>query len=178
MARLMSRISALCLVPLPLTLAACATGAEDYPSLAIRDVERVSGTGIPAPAPAVPQVPPLSANVQARIGQLVRQAGDAHAVFESRLGPASRAVSSARGAAAASESWISAQVALSELESARSGVMVAVAELDALYAQERLERSEIVSPDALALSEARGKVEAWMEKEDREITRLLSQLGG
>src|SRR5688572_266348 len=62
--------------------AACASAPGDYPSLAIRDAERVSGTLQPAePYVPTPVAPVVLANAQA----LVQQAGAAHESFLGQL---------------------------------------------------------------------------------------------
>ena len=55
------------------SLGACATATEEYPSLAIRDAERVTGTL--EPAPPTPYVPP--ATPAAVVDRLDRLAADA-----------------------------------------------------------------------------------------------------
>jgi hypothetical protein len=132
---------ALLLLPL---LTACAISAGEYPSLAIRDAERVSGTFEPAPpTPYVP--PPTSAAVVDRLAQLAADAASAHRAFLSEAPEARRTIAAASGAEFGSDGWASASVALAGLESARSRAMIALADLDRLMvdaavAGEELER--------------------------------------
>lgn len=178
------------IILLPLLLTACSSPGT-YPSLARRDAERiaaeaampiderVSGSGQPAAAgDAATPLPPLSGDMQTRIAQLVDQAREAHGKFESSRSAAQRTISAARGARPDSTSWISAHVALAGLEAARGNAMIALAELDRLYIDERDANPGIVTPLADALGQARERVESWVGEEDRVIARLMGQLGG
>jgi len=117
---------------LALSLSGCASA--DYPSLAIRPAERISGTAQPVtPQPAPPTAPVVpSASVSGRAAQLVAQAQAAHRRFLGRRAETERLVGSARGSTVASEAWSVATIAVSGLESARSDAMIALAELDGL----------------------------------------------
>jgi hypothetical protein len=151
-----------------LSLAACASAPGEYPSLAIRDAERVTGT-IAAPEPYIP--PPTPAPVLDRVAQLTGEAASAHAVF---LGEAPRArstVSAARGAGAGSESWAQAQVALAGLEGARSRAMIALADLDRLYVDAAVEAAETER-----IAAAREEVIGMVEAEDAVIAELAAVL--
>ena len=102
------------LLLLPL-LGACATPAEEYPNLAIRDAERATGTFAPAPsAPYVAEAP-----------------------------AARSAVAAARAAEFGSDSWARASVALAGLEGTRSRAMIALADLDRLMVDAAVEGGEL-----------------------------------
>ncbi|HVR91356.1 MAG TPA: hypothetical protein VHG29_09725 [Novosphingobium sp.] len=155
-------------------LSACADDAGGYPSLARRPAERVSGTS--EVVPAVPVTPPLpaappSAELSAKLAGLVQQAGVAHRRFTSREAHARGLVSAAAGAAVASESWAVATVALADLESARSDAMIALADLDQLYAAQRIEGA-----DAVATGAAREAVIALVAQEDLVLASLRGKL--
>jgi hypothetical protein len=108
----------LALLVLPL-LAACATAEEEYPSLAIRDAERVSGRFEPVAAtPYVP--PPTPAAVLGLLDQLAADAASAHRSFVAEAPAASRIIQAAGGAEFGSDAWAAASVALAGLESSRS----------------------------------------------------------
>src|SRR5690606_28813917 len=86
---------ALLLLLLPL-VAACATPEEEYPSLAIRDAERIGGSFEPAtPAPYVP--PPTPPAVLGQLEALRDQAASAHRAFLAEVPGARRAIGSAGG---------------------------------------------------------------------------------
>lgn len=154
-------------------LSACAEEAGGYPSLARRPAERVSGTSDVVPAiPSAPLPPaPPSPELSARLAGLVQQAEAAHQRFNSREARARGLVSAAAGAAVATESWAVATVALADLESARSDAMIALADLDQLYAAQRIEGS-----DALATGAARQTVIALVAQEDLVLASLRGQL--
>lgn len=127
--------------------AGCARAPEGaYPSLAIRDVERVAGTLVP-PAPPAPPAPPTPATLD-RLGALTAQAQAANARFLAAAPAARRTVGAGANAAVGSEAWAQAQVALAGLETVRSEAMIALADLDRIYV------------DAAIASVALGRIEA------------------
>ncbi len=129
------------LVLLPL-LAACATPAEEYPSLAIRDAERVSGTF--EPAPPTPYVPPATpAAVVDRLAQLAADAASAHRAFLAEAPAARSVIAAAGGAEFGSDGWARASVALAGLEGTRSRAMIALADLDRLMVDAAVEGGEL-----------------------------------
>lgn len=161
---------------LPFGMAACSTGGS-YPSLAIRDVERPSGTATAASgtqADAAPVLPPASADLVTRLAGLVKVAQDADTRFQSNRKAAERAVAAA--GSAGSDSWSSATVALARLESSRSAAMTALAELDTLYADARDKAPLGESPTSQAIGEARSKVAALVDAQDQAINALSSRL--
>ncbi len=168
----------LLLAPL-LALSACATG--QYPSLARRDAERITRSAEVAPPPAepAPAPPPPGAGFTTRIAQLVAQAQGAHGRFAARRAATERAIGAAGGAAVASESWSVATVALSGLESARSEAMLALAQLDELYATEAVAGTEAGDMrKAEAAGAAREQVTALIAEEDAVLARLRGRLRG
>ena len=121
--RLLSALACTC-------TAACASATGDYPSLAVRDAERISGTLQPS-EPYVPASP--SPAVLANVESLVEQARAAHDSFRTKLGPARSAVQAASGAGFGSERWAVASVAIAGLETERSRVMISLADIDRLH---------------------------------------------
>jgi hypothetical protein len=156
-------------------LQACAASTE-FPSLAVREVERVAGSGTPAPgtADAVPALPPASADLTSRLAGLVAVARKAHTNFQAKQAAAERAVASA--GPARSDAWTSAEVALSDLQTSRSGALTALADLDQLYVDERAAHPEQVSPTATTIAAARDQVNAWVASETTVIDRLGKRL--
>jgi hypothetical protein len=150
-------------------LAGCATADDgEYPSLAIRDAERVSGT-LPPPAPYVP--PPTPPAVADRLTQLTSEAVSAQRTFEAAAPRARAAVNAARGDAVGSEDWALAQVALAGLESARSRAMIALADLDRLYVDAATEGGELTR-----IAATRDQVIAQVEQQNATISGLLGAL--
>lgn len=157
---------------LALLLAGCAADTTNYPSLARRPAERITGSAETVPADAAPQPPALpSPELSARLSQLVDQAQAAHRDFLAKRERASGLVGAARGAAVASESWSVASVALAELEAARSRAMIALADLDSLYAAER-----VAGGPAAAVGAAREQVIALVGEEDAVLADLRGRL--
>ena len=159
--------------PFALLLGGCGADSLNYPSLARRPAERISGTApvVPAdPAPVASPAPP-SAALAARLAQLVDSARAADAQFGARETRARQLTNSASGAAVASESWSVATIALADLESARSNAMIALADLDALYAATR-----ISGDDVSAIAEARDQVIGLVRTEDNTLIALRGRL--
>ncbi len=151
-------------------LAGCASTGDRYPSLSIRDAERVEGEfTVARPAPVVIPPPPLPADTAGRLTQLRAQANSAHQKFLAAVPGARRAVTAARGAGVTDDRWAGAQVALADLDSARSEAAIALGDLDLMFADaaiEQAQRDEIV--------QTRAEVTALLAEEDR----LLAELRG
>ncbi|HUQ13324.1 MAG TPA: hypothetical protein VM055_03515 [Novosphingobium sp.] len=165
------------IVLIALSLTACAgTRADRFPSLATRPGERIEGTL--SPAPASPPPPP-TATTGSKLADLRAAALAAYRTFGERRGRAAQLASAAQGAAVASEAWSVAQVALAELEAARSAAMVALADLDALY---------VVAADAAvpsagsgdldAITALRAEVTGWVAEEDAVLAGLRGRVAG
>lgn len=159
-----------------LLLGGCASTGDAYPSLAIRDAERPSGSAMPVEPAPLPPPAPLAADTGQRIAQAVEQARKAHASFLAGAPGANRTISAARGARAPADSWIAAQVALAALQSLRSQAVIAQADLDLMFAQERLAEPDRITPTAQALLDAREQVDAWVRQQDETLGRLAGQL--
>jgi hypothetical protein len=155
------------------SLAACASTGDRYPSLAIRDAERISGEFAVAPStPEVAPVPRLPADTLGRIGALRTQAASAHQKFVAAVPGARNAVGNARGAGVEDDRWAGAQVALADLDSSRSEAAIALGDLDLLFADaaiEQAQREEIVA--------ARSEVTALIAEEDLILAELRGALG-
>ena len=163
------------LIALAFTTACASTGDGRFPSLATRPGERVSGTLEPAPAPPLP---PATAATGSRVAALREQALAAHRTFAERRSSAESLSNAARGAAPGTEAWSVAQVALADLEAARSQAMVALADLDALYvaAQDAAVSSGGESGDLAAVAAARDEVIRLIGEEDATLAALRGRL--
>ena len=175
----MNRLFA-CLLPATflLPLSACSTGGA-YPSLERRDVERITGTAEPVTpqAEAAPALPPPSAELSTRVSQLVDQARAAHLRFGERRANAARLIAAGGNAPVASESWSVANMALADLEAARSQTMLALAQLDELYASESVSAVDGGNAgDAAAVAEAWRQVSALAAEEDEVLAGLRVRL--
>jgi hypothetical protein len=155
-------------------LGACASAGEDYPSLAIRDAERSEGS-FEAPEPKRLDIPAvdvdLTGGLDARLSSLVSAAQEAHSAFLEVQPRAERLVSAASGSAVGSDSWAAAQVALAELDSARSLASVPLGDLDAIYAAAR-----ISADDTGAIEMARGEVIDLVRVEDAVLADLRERI--
>jgi len=169
-------------------LAGCA-GGEAYPSLARRPQEvefqgpavaatapgRIGGSAAPAPAGpgATASQQAVSSDLGARLAQLQTAADTAHERFSAGRAKADSLTAAARGLEVGSEGWSVATVAVADLESARSDVMVSLGELDRLYAEERIDGG-----DGGAIAAVRDKVTAWVADEDAVLADLAGRLKG
>lgn len=151
-------------------LGGCAASADRYPSLAIRDIERVSGTFDVDPASAEPP-PALPASELDTIPGLVATAQSAHQRFIAAAPSARRQVAAAIGANVNDNSWASAQVALADLESLRSQAAIPLGDLDRLNAE-----AAITFADSQAVDQARAEVLTMIEEEDQVLAELRGRL--
>lgn len=156
-------------------LAGCAGSAPGhYPSLAIRDAERAEGTFEPVPSPRL-DVPAVDVDVtgglEARLAALLGQAQSAHTEFGATVSSAERRVEAASGSGVGSDSWAAAQVALAELDSARSNAAIALGDLDILFAA-----ATVQAQDREAIVATRDAVIALVAQEDAVLERLRARL--
>lgn len=153
-------------------IAACAGDKGQYPSLAIRDVERAGGlidTGPPVepvPLNIAPIIPSSS------IAQLVEQARASHNDFLAREPSVRSLATGARGTGRDSDVRGRAIIALADLTSLRSRTEIPLADLDLLIA-ERTNRFESAE-DAIA---AHAEVLSLVNQQDRTLDNLWSILG-
>lgn len=150
-------------------LAACAAPEGEYPSLAIRDIERVTGTMMPtqtppAPPPARPADPTL-----AQLDSLAGSARAAHQRFLAKVDEAARVIGAAGGSG--SESWARAQVALADLQAERSAAMIALADIDRLYVDAAREGT-----DTAYLRQVHTEVTALVAAEDQRLADMSVRL--
>ncbi|MEP2234445.1 MAG: hypothetical protein ABJM58_14635 [Alteripontixanthobacter sp.] len=168
---LTSRSARLAVLLVPMAgLSACAAAPDRYPSLAIRDVERVEGRFTPAPA-AEPPAPASPQQVQT-LAQLREQARTAHGRFLAAAPGAQRLITAARGSSDTSNIFIEAQVALSALESLRSETAIALGEADSLYIVAATE-GRVNEP----LEQTRAIIVDLVADEDTALAALRGQMG-
>ncbi|KLI64035.1 hypothetical protein AAV99_06685 [Aurantiacibacter marinus] len=150
------------------TLAACASPAEEYPSLAIRDSERLTGSMAAAePQPYIP--PPPSASALDQVEQLAATARAAHAAFLAAAPAARRLAGTAGAGRVGSEAWALAQVAIADLETRRSLTMIALADLDRIYV-DTSSAGEAIAP----VAQIQTQIAAMVEQENAIIAELLA----
>lgn len=152
-------------LPLLAGLCACATPADQYPSLAIRDVERVTGTANAATPP--PYAPPSpTAETLDRLGKLQAEASAAHIAFTAQEARDRAVIARLSGAATGTDSWATGLAALADLSGLRSRTMVALADLDRIYAD-----AAVAGEDLARIAAARDAVAALVAQEDAVIAR-------
>lgn len=156
-------------------LQGCAA-SSGYPSLAVRPIERIAGSAsaVTGANETIPDLPPASTDLTIRLAGLVDAARKAHASFQAKQPAAERAI--AVSGAKLSDSWTSAEVALSGLQISRSGALTSLAELDQLFVDERAAHPEQLSPAAATIAQARDQVAAWVDAETVVISRLSARL--
>jgi hypothetical protein len=160
-----------------LLLSACASHV-DYPSLARRDAERITGTAPepgalpPPPAP----LPPPDAATKSRLDELVQQAKAAHGRFENQRSRTDQVVGRASSSAKGSENWAVASIALAELESVHSEAMMVLTSLDEIHAKDVLAHYNTPSGDAPYIAAARDQVQTWIGEEDRALDAMRGRL--
>lgn len=160
---------------LPILAGACSS-MGDYPSLALRDFER-TGRLTPTEADATPESappPPPSTDLVSRLDSLLAKARSADATFTANRTSAERAVAAA--GTVTSDSWSTAQVALSSLQASRSSAMVALADLDRMYVDARDEAPLEETPTTSAIAAARDEVSALVASQDQVIATLAARL--
>lgn len=155
-----------------LLVAACAGDSGKYPSLAIRDVERVSGEYTPGPA-----VEPIALTIRDNspdksIAALVAEANASNGAFLSRAPSVRRLVSGARGSGLGSDARGNALIALADLTSLRSQTELVLADLDILIA----ERTNRLEPAADAQA-AHAEVLQLVTEQDQTLSSLWGILG-
>ena len=151
-----------------LLLGGCASTGGSYPSLAIRDAERVEGSmTAPDGAAALPPPAALSGSVLQRVAQLESAASTAHRSFQQATPAAQRAANGARGAAVTTNAWGDAQVALSGLDAIRSQTAIALADLDLLFVDATLDYQQ-----RGVIGEARERVLELVRAQDRTLAQL------
>lgn len=156
------------IVTLAATVAGCATSNDRYPSLAIRDFERVQGTfevanevtGIEPPAPA-------SATDITEAVQLVDQARLSYQGFLDLLPAAKEKMQAARGLGPDENAWAEGQLAFADLVVKRGEVATFLSNLDLMFADASGSYRQLSEID-----EAREIVRQFVAEEDSILSKL------
>ncbi|MDN3645825.1 hypothetical protein QWY75_06370 [Pontixanthobacter aestiaquae] len=152
-----------------LILGGCASSSKTYPSLAIRDAERVSGT---FSVPETIEPAPLSTQVIGQLGQIRADAAAAHQAFVAAAPGARGTVSAGTRAEVTSNAWAAAQIAMADLDSLRSVTAVALADLDLLFVD-----ATLAFEQRQKVAEARDEVIAYLREEDATLADLRARAG-
>jgi len=151
-------------------LAACTTAQGDYPSLALRDAERATGTMLP---PRTYEAPAPTAATMASVETLVEQANKAYEAFGGKLDGVRAIALQARGAKIGSDAWASANVAIADLETERSRTMLPLSDIDRLTVAAATDGGKIEELEA-----AQGLVLQMVEFETDKIDQIWNALRG
>ena len=149
-------------------LGACSHSTLNPPSLAPRAGEKIDPR-VPVERALIER--PMSSGVRERLATLLAQARSGDAAYRAALGPAQRAVAAA--GPARSESWISAQVAMSALEAARSPTPAALSAIDAIAGEAVAAKGAIGASD-LAAVQAAGAQAGAIDAEQRATIASLN----
>ena len=141
--------------------------AGNYPSLNPRPIEAKAAGLLTEPAPQAANVQPATADVSAKINAAMSAAQRGDAAFNAALAGARSAV---RGAGASgSESWIAAQMAVSQLETSRAPVKASLSDLDSLL------RAALAGPPSEDLPNVEAAIRT-MEGIDARHTEAMAEL--
>lgn len=149
-------------------LSACGAPAGDYPSLLPRPIEKIS---LAEPVRPVPVATP-DATLDAKIVTLTREAAAAKAAFDAAAARIGKTVDAASGSAEGSERWLGAQVALAELDVARTAIDEPLAELERLA----IDRATAGQPPYPTLDVALAKANADATAQRTTIATLNGRL--
>jgi hypothetical protein len=152
-------------------LSACASPG-DYPSLAVREGERIAGSMEAPPTPAFTPAPPSPGTLD-EVSELVARVRTAQDAFAAAAEPARTRATAARGAPLGSEEWSVAQVEIAHLESIRSAAMIALADLDRLYVD-----AAVSGGETERIGTARAQAVDLVDQQDALIASLLAMLAG
>ncbi|KQM93489.1 hypothetical protein ASE70_13825 [Sphingomonas sp. Leaf22] len=159
--------------PIPLVLfaallSACAAPRGEYPSLLPRPIEKIS---LAEPSRPVPVATP-DAGLDRRIATLTGSVDSATSAFDAAVSRARPLVRAAAGTAQGSERWLGAQVALAELDVARTAIDTPLADLERLA----IDRAAAGSPPYPALDTALAKATEAAKAQRATIATLGASL--
>jgi len=155
-----------------LLLTACSSASGPYPSLQPRAAEEID----PRLQPVRPiNERPVAASLAAQLAALVDQARGAETAFEPAIADAERLAAVA--GAPQSESWITAQEALSAAIGARKPTAIAQADIDALGASALQTHGGIAPNDLEAIQRAAAEVASIANGQTERIDAVRKRLG-
>lgn len=155
---------------LPLSACAGAT-TSGAPSLAKRPVE--GRFDVVTPAVTVTPPGPLPVDLAGRLARWDADAAAAQQTFAAARDGTTAVVAAAAGAPVASENWVVAQQAISRLQATQAPIAAALADIDRLYVERRIDDAADGLPQIYALRERLAGVAA---AQDAVIAALSDQL--
>ncbi len=160
------------LIPAMGLLAACSAPSGAYPSLAPRAAEAIDPR-VPIPSEVV--VGPADANLSAHLAALIDQAQAGDAAFADAAANAERLAASA--GSTQSESWVTAQQALSAAQAARGPTTRALGDIDGLAASALEQRGGIPAGNLAAIQAAAARVSEIDRRQSERIEAIEARLG-
>lgn len=154
---------------LPLLLAACAVEPVASPSLGIRPIEKL---GFEEPEPRPVAAAESDPALDARLRELGQALDGARSAFDEAADQAEAAARHARGAAAGSDPWLDAQVALGRLDVLRAGTSERFTDVEDVS----VARAAELKPDYPALAALLARARAELDRQDATIRRLTAAL--
>ncbi len=145
------------------------TDTPHYPSLLPRPIESRSDAEPVAPPPATAVAEPA---IDAKLAADAATLDTTDKAFAPAADRAEAAARSAKGEAAGSEHWITAQTALAELDTYRSDLSAALTDIEQLA----IDRAAAAQPDYPGLEELRGKVRTALDAETARIAAIQAML--
>jgi hypothetical protein len=155
-----------------LALGACSSSDGRYPSLAPRAAEAIDPR-LPVLRPMNDR--PVDATLASQLAALVSQARDGDAAFAPAMANAEQLASAA--GARQSESWITAQEALSAAIAARKPTAMALSDIDALGATAFQLHGGIAPSDLRAIQSASAEVSKIASGQTDRIDAIQRKLG-
>lgn len=151
-------------------LGACAVQPNPrYPSLLPRPIESRSDAEPVAPPPAPAATDPA---LDAQIATLRKTLDANDTAFAAAAGRAQKSADAARGAAAGSDRWITAQTALAELDGFRATTSSTLTDIESMV----IVRAANGEPDYPALVAIRSRAQAAMAAQSAKIAALQASL--
>ncbi|MEY2943096.1 MAG: hypothetical protein RLY97_1110 [Pseudomonadota bacterium] len=168
-------------VTLAFGLGGC-TAHGDYPSLARRPIERISGTAQVAPATPptiIAETPAASADLASKLSALEVKAHISDSQFRSKIALTETTIAAGHGTEIASKAWSNAMTALSDLETTRTDtakVLIALDVLEIANRNARLTADQAGSADPRILA-VRDEIGGIIADEDKKLKALRITLG-
>ena len=160
------------LLAMLLVLSACSAPGGPYPSLRPRAAEAIDPR-VPITRPMNER--PVSAALASRLAALVNDAHSGDAAFDAAASQAEKLAASA--GAAQSESWITAQEALTAAIAARKPTATALADIDAIGGDALQTNAGIAPNDLAAIKSAAAEVGALNQRQVERIDAIQKRLG-
>ncbi len=151
------------------SVTACAGSSDQYPSLAVRDIERQSGVFTPSQNPAQP-IDPVASTTE--ISAIVRRAEQSDAAFRDAEPGVRQLARDAARLGTDSNAYSQTLVAIADLTSLRTQAAIALGDLDALEASAAVSFAPLED-----LKAAQESVSAIIDRQNAQIDSLLREIG-